>query len=120
MNNNDNNIPKKELITLEDQLSSLSPSELLDITEKIDDYLVPRDIAAKLKQVSKTSIVNAINRGVLREVEGITLRSLLGYKVDNRRKIGGNANALKRLKEKLLKLELENSNSNKEFEEGDN
>lgn len=107
LDNNINKNEKKELTKeeIEAQLSILEPSDILEITERIDDHLVPREVASKLKGVSHNAIQKAINRGVLREVGGITLKSLLEYKVDGKRRNSGRIAALNRLKEKVKELE---------------
>ena len=54
-----------------------------------DDDIVPLEVAALLKGVSHEAIWQAIRRGILVKVNGITLSSLKGYKVDKvKRKAG--------------------------------
>lgn len=92
----------------------LEPLDLLDISEKIEsDYIVPVEIAAKLKNISNSSIYDAINRGKLRFLKGVTLSSLMKYKVSSMNKDNGLRRYIKVDKNKIL-------NENKEFEEGDN
>lgn len=97
------------------ELSNLDDLDILEISEKIEDRLVPVYIASKLKGVSRISIWNAIRAGKLRRVEGITMESLRKYKVDKKRKKNGLLN-----KERLEREEKERLDEIKEFEEGDN
>ena len=92
-------------ITIQKELEQLDDNDILDISEKIDDYLVPVEVAAKLKKVSKSAIFKAIQNGVLRKVEGVTLTSLREYKVSNGKRVGGNIRAMRMLEKKLEKLE---------------
>ncbi len=101
--------------TIQKELEKLDNFDILDISEKIDDYLVPVEVAAKMKGVSETSIRNAINRGILRRVDGITLNSLKAYKVDSSKRTNGKIRGMKIMEKKIKELE-----KGKEIEDNEN
>jgi len=73
----------------------------------VNDIIIPIPIASQIKNVSIESIYKAINRGILKRVDGVTLESLKKYKVDKSKKINGNIGGIKRLKKKIKELEEE-------------
>ena len=89
----------------------------------INDIIIPISIASQIKNVSIESIYKAINRGILKRVDGVTLESLKGYKVDKSKKINGNIGGIKRLKKKIKELEDEKEEKElvleEEIEEGE-
>lgn len=92
---------EKENSKLEKELDNLEPLEVLDISELLHDYLVPVSIASKMKGISNAAIYDAIKRGKLRMITGITLSSLKGYKVSERNRASGKIGSLKKAKETL-------------------
>ena len=98
---------------LEKELNNLEPIEVISISEKVDDFLVPPEVAAKMKAISSSAIYDAIKRGKLRMVKGITLASLLEYKVNERNRLSGKVSQMKKLEAKIEALEKEKLNSSK-------
>lgn len=79
----------------------LTYKDILEVSELIkEDYIVPISVAAKLKGISDRSIWNAINRGELRSVRGVTLSSLDKLKVSKRTNSGKVSALAKMLKAK--------------------
>ena|SRR3981081_4564980 len=89
------------------ELSNLDDLDILEISEPIQDRLVSIEIASKLKGVSRISIWNAIRSGKLRRVEGITMKSLMKYKVDKKRKKNGLLN-----RDRILETKKEKEKEN--------
>jgi hypothetical protein len=89
--NNQNTINNNLSNSIDDSINinDLDKSDILDIESIGIDFIIPKSIAAKIKGISKSSIQNAINRGILKEVNGVTLSSLKEYKVDKNKKISG-------------------------------
>ncbi len=68
---------------------NLSLSEYLEIIPITDGHVVPIKIAAKLKNISEQAIREAIRKGKLKVVKGITLESLNEYKTNKQKKEAG-------------------------------
>ena len=104
----------KEMPSIQKEIeSNLNPFDILEI-DKVEDHIVPIEVAAKMKDVSITSIEDAIKRGVLKRVNGITLKSLMEYKVDSKKRTSGKIRAMKKLEKKIMKLEKELKQEEKE------
>lgn len=95
-------------MSLEKELDKLEPIEVIDISEKIEDHIVSPEIAAKMKSISLSAIYDAIKRGKLRMVRGITLSSLINYKVNEKSRTSGKISQLKKLEKKIKELESNN------------
>lgn len=63
-----------------------SMEEVLDIIE-VNDWIVPIPTAAKLLGLTKGGIYEAINRGDIIRVNGVTLESVKGFKVDKKKQV---------------------------------
>lgn len=88
----------KMLKPLQNSFNNLEDLEILEATsQKINDYVIPIELCCKLKEVSKQSINNAVRNGDLVKVEGITLESLKGYKVDIKKRTAGKIRVLNKL-----------------------
>lgn len=85
-------IDKKETL----DFNKLSDAEVLEIIEVEDELIVPITIAAKLKGVTVYSIYNAINKGILRRVNGVYMSDLERYKVDMARRENGIISVVKK------------------------
>jgi len=82
---------KKKPINITVDLSKLTIAELMELspTDIEDDFIVPVELAAKLKGISVQAIYRAIGDGKLKRINGILLSSLNSYKVDKIRKMNG-------------------------------
>jgi hypothetical protein len=70
-------------------ISKLTYAELLNLVEIKGDVIVPIEIAAKMKGVSKAAINYAIAKGKIQDVKGVLLSSLKEYEVDNKKRLAG-------------------------------
>ena len=87
--------------------ANLLPSDILEGIDKLEekDYIVTIEVAAKLKGVSTTAIRDAIDRGVLKRINGVTLSSLDKYVVQKSKQVNGKISGLTK---KLKKMENKN------------
>lgn len=86
-------------------MEKLNKKEIIEVSPEIEnDHIVSIEDAAVLKNVSSKAIYEAIKRGELDKVNGVTLSSLKNYKVMKGRKKAGKIR-MKKKKENDLKIE---------------
>jgi len=74
-------------IDLIKKLDSLAPEEVREIKPIVvnieaGDYMVPVELAARLKGISRQAMYKAISEGRIRRYNGVLLSELVGYGVD--------------------------------------